>query len=60
MPLYNWKCEKCHQELEVIRPFADYEIPPNEEEAPVGCDHKWERRIGGKITFIKGAGYWAD
>lgn len=33
MPLYTWKCDKCTQLTEVIRPMSEYETPPEK------CDH---------------------
>lgn len=70
MPIYDYKCETCLIEVEVIRsinapaeehaPLAD-EIPKSDTE----CAHRWKRVIRGKIAVTKGwnwghgKGYWA-
>lgn len=46
MPLYDWKCEKCNQEVAVIRATAEYENTPTPEEVPGDgglCVHVWKR-----------------
>lgn len=60
MPIYDWSCKKCGTAVPVIRSFAEYEVPPSDEEvrdAPVcneGTAHVFVRVIGGKQTVLKG------
>lgn len=67
MPLYDYLCTKCKAMVAVIRPAADYRVPPTTEEGleakataenPEGtphtpCEHDWERHIsGGNFQLI--------
>lgn len=57
MPIYKWKDKKTEIEVEVIRDFKDYEVPPFEEELATDHDPKeavWERIIGSAPKVIKG------
>ena len=61
MPLYNWHCTKCEQEIDVLRTFDDYEKGPTDEEADPepsmkSCPHEWERKIA-PVKTIKGIGW---
>ena len=62
MPLYNWRCEHCKQEIDVLRAFADYEQEPQPEELPEAsdraCTHKWNRVVN-PVKTIKGIGWGA-
>ena len=54
MPMYKWQDEKTGTEVEVLRKFDDYEIPPTEQEAPGLEEPKWRRLIGGKQQLVRG------
>lgn len=59
MPVYIWKEKKTGREVEVIRHFSDYEIPPTEEESGLNPKKtKWERIIGTGIRTVRGSN-WA-
>lgn len=63
MPLYNWRCETCKEEIDVLRSFADYEQGPQPEELPQDktdktCAHKWTRVVN-PVKTIKGIGWGA-
>ncbi len=60
MPLYEWLDEVSGTKVEVLRSFADYEVPPQAEEMPEdirAAEHKWVRQIGKSIRVVKGAGW---
>lgn len=50
-PIYEWKCPKCATNMQVLRHFRDYELPPSKEDWENweddlgGCEHEWERTI---------------
>jgi hypothetical protein len=63
MPIYLWIDKKTGKKVEVIRTFAEYEVPPHGDELPVELrdlsDHEieWERSVGDKISVTKGWGW---
>lgn len=57
MPMYTWQDKKTEKRVDVIRSFADYELPPTEEEAPGFQDPEWVRVIGESISVTKGNGW---
>lgn len=57
MPLYRWECKRTKKYTEVLRSFKDYQVPPTKEEAPDVEDPEWERKIGCKQTFVRGANW---
>lgn len=64
MPFYCWVDKKSGKEVEVLRPFAEYDTPPTAEEAPDVEDPQWERQIQGGQSVVKswnwgnGKGNW--
>jgi hypothetical protein len=60
MPLYEWLDENSDTKVEVLRSFAEYELPPMGEEIPEairGREYKWVRQIGKSIRVVKGASW---
>lgn len=60
MPQYMWLCEGCGQEVEVIRPLAQFEVPPTAEEAGgpgVEHEHKWKSILSKPPAVVKGPGW---
>ena len=59
-PLYNWVCDGCKVEIDVLRSFAEYEQEPQAEELPEAtpepCTHKW-RRVVNPAKTIRGIGW---
>jgi hypothetical protein len=61
MPLYEWLDENSDTKVEVLRSFAEYELPPTGEEIPEairGREYKWVRQIGKSIRVVRG-GNWS-
>ena len=55
MPMYIWKSESTGEEIEILREFDDYQVPPTEEEA--GEDKgPWVKQLGPTRT-IRGPGW---
>lgn len=61
MPLYQYRCKKCKRSLEILRQFAEFDVPPQAEEVatndpslPECPEHEWERLIGGNQSIVKG------
>ena len=57
MPIYQWRCDACKIEVDVLRKFDDYKKKPLKKECPkqeVKCTHVWERLIGGNQSLIRG------
>lgn len=53
MPLYLFHDRKTGKKVEVLRSFADYEIPPTKEEDPtLTGEEEWERLLG-NFTLTK-------
>jgi hypothetical protein len=71
MPIYDYLCPKCKAAIAVIRPAADYRVPPTLEEGQEAsatnpedashtpCEHDWERHISGGNFQLAGRG-WAS
>lgn len=65
MPMYTWEDQRSKRIVDVIRSFAEYEVPPTKEEVPDLEDPEWVRQIGSQINVTKGngwgsgKGYWA-
>ncbi len=53
MPMYLWRDNVTTKEIEVIRGFKEYEVPPTKEEAPLSEEEfsaaNWERLLSGGI-----------
>lgn len=67
MPMYTYHDKNHGLELEVLRSFSEYDVPPTEDELPEeerGKDRDWERLIKASPTVTKsrawgpGKGYW--
>lgn len=66
MPMYLWQDKETGLEIEVLRPFSEYEEPPSEEELPIaeqGKKRDWVRLINTAphVTRAPGfgkKGYW--
>lgn len=54
MPMYCWECSKCKKQDTVVRSFAEYDVPPEEEKSDSCEKHDWVRDIGANITVVKG------
>lgn len=49
MPIYRYRNKKTGYEIEVVRSFEEYEIPPQVSELPVETEDvggEWERILG--------------
>lgn len=57
MPTYEYKCERCQKNFEIVKPMSEYD---KQEKCPVCyCDGK--RIIGGGASFIlKGEGFYQN
>ena len=63
MPQYIWIDLNTNRDIDVIRPFSQYEDKPTREEASKWTDEewanaKWERRIG-RVSITKNP-YWGQ
>lgn len=61
MPLYDYHCEKCGKELEVLRRITEHSVPPSaDEERALGvqCNHEWKRAIKGTSFVLLGDGWY--
>ena len=58
MPIYVWKCKKCEEEVEIIRPISQYDDIPKveEKECSEECDHEW-RKVLGTFRKVHAQGY---
>lgn len=58
MPMYPYFDETSKKEVEVIRNFSDYDIPPTQEEAQMSDEEykeaKWKRLISTGIRVTRG------
>lgn len=58
MPLYPYYDETSKKEVEILRSFNDYDIPPTQEEAKMSDEEfkvaKWKRLISTGIRVTKG------
>ena len=60
MPLYCYRCKKNDFEVEVLRSFNEYEVPPSQEEIPAehrGKEYEWDRVIYTAPAVIKAPGF---
>jgi predicted nucleic acid-binding Zn ribbon protein len=60
-PIYNFICETCNEETEIIRSIKDSDSTPTEDEAkekePCGKQHKWKKIIKYAPEKAYGAGW---
>ena len=54
MPLYEYKCSKCHAVFEVIRKFSDAPLKKHG-----GCGGKVERLLSAPAFQLRGTGWYA-
>lgn len=58
MPLYTWENKKTGKQVEVLRSFDDYQVPPTKEEAGEEViPEDWNRLIGGSQRVVKGTNW---
>lgn len=57
MPLYRWRDARSGEEVEVLRSFSEYEVPPTKEEAPGVEEPEWERKLSKGIQVTRPIGY---
>jgi hypothetical protein len=46
--IYEWRCSSCGEVVDITRPAADYDVPPDEACTCPGWLHdkaKWEKKI---------------
>jgi putative FmdB family regulatory protein len=53
MPLYEYRCSKCHREFEVLQKFSDAPLEVHE-----GCGGPVERLISAPSFRFKGSGWY--
>jgi putative FmdB family regulatory protein len=53
MPLYEYRCERCHQRVEVIQKFSDRPL-----ETCQHCGGKLERLLSAPAIQFKGSGWY--
>lgn len=67
MPIYTFKDKNSDLEVDVVRSFEDYQVPPTDDELPEeerGKVRDWLKLVGSGIKTIRGAnwrggkGYW--
>lgn len=55
MPIYQYVCEDCGKEFEIIRKFSEKDDPLPEEYIDDDCDHRCIKSIMGQSSFrLKG------
>lgn len=57
MPMYIYRCTHCQREIEVERPMAEYNKPP--EWCCLCTAQDWERLIGPTSFILQGDGWYA-
>jgi hypothetical protein len=57
MGLYVWKCSHCLKEVQVIRPVAEIDIEPTDEERECTCASPQVRIICAPQKFVRGANW---
>ena len=53
MPMYVWVDEETSYEVEVLRSFDDYKVPPEDNDLPEeerGKERKWKKLIKGTVS----------
>ncbi|MGJ5818289.1 FmdB family zinc ribbon protein [Paludibaculum fermentans] len=53
MPLYEYKCDRCHKTIEVLQKFSDTPLSVHEE-----CGGALERLISTSALQFKGSGFY--
>jgi len=53
MPLYEYKCDRCHQTIEVLQKFSDAPLTVHD-----GCGGALERLISTSALQFKGSGFY--
>lgn len=56
MPMYMWQDRKTDYEVEIIRTFSEYEVPPQDDDLPSeeqGKDRDWVRLISAPGMVFK-------
>lgn len=56
MPIYKYRNKKTGHEVEVIRSFEEYELPPQVDELPADISNNeadWERMLGVPLHISK-------
>ena len=57
-PMYCWVEKNTGTQIEVVRNFSEYQVPPTEEESGINPEQaNWERIIGGGIKTIRGSNW---
>lgn len=62
VPVYQWKCSKCEQTVEIVRTVADYDQCPDDTESKPckeGETHEFQKCIGSTNFRLVGGG-WAS
>jgi hypothetical protein len=63
MPVYVWFDKNSEKEIEVIRTFDEYQVPPTQEESTLTEEEylaaKWEKLISSKVMVTRGPN-WGD
>lgn len=58
MPVYVWVDKSSEKEIEVIRTFDEYQVPPTQEESTLTEEEykaaKWEKLISSKVMVKRG------
>lgn len=53
MPLYEYKCDRCHETIEVLQKFSDAPLTVHD-----GCGGALERLISPSALQFKGSGFY--
>lgn len=54
MPIYEYSCQKCHKELEIMQKITDAPVPKCPE-----CGGKMKKIISNTSFVLKGTGWYA-
>lgn len=57
MPLYDWIDKKTGYKVVLLRPFAEYDVPPCDEDLPEderGKDREWQKQLGEGVQTVRG------
>lgn len=55
MPIYEYICQKCGADIEVIQKFSDPPLKRHD-----GCGGKLEKQLSRSAFHLKGSGWYAD